>query len=69
MEQCVVSAYNLLNWILNHFLSVTVNLPGSSTIQYKYIRKYNGGVTWESDPNRQIVTPASGTYTTDDSWR
>ncbi|CAE6447014.1 unnamed protein product [Rhizoctonia solani] len=49
--------------------SITVNLPASTNIQYKYIRKYNGAVTWESDPNRSFTTPASGTYTLNDSWR
>jgi len=49
--------------------SIAVNLPASTSIQYKYIRKNNGQVTWESDPNRQITTPSSGTYTTNDSWR
>ena len=48
---------------------VTVNLPANSAIQYKYIRKDGSSVTWESDPNMQITTPASGTYTANDSWR
>jgi hypothetical protein len=26
-------------------------------------------VTWESDPNRSLITPASGTYTENDTWR
>jgi len=49
--------------------TITVNLPASTAIQYKYIRIYNGAVTWESDPNMQITTPASGTYSTEDTWR
>lgn len=49
--------------------SITVNLPASTNIQYKYIRKNNGAVTWESDPNRSFTTPASGSYTVNDSWR
>ncbi|KAG5636633.1 hypothetical protein H0H81_007342 [Sphagnurus paluster] len=48
---------------------ITVNLPANTQVQYKYIRKYNGAVTWESDPNMQITTPASGSYTANDSWR
>ncbi|KAF8753343.1 Starch binding domain [Rhizoctonia solani] len=48
---------------------ITVNLPANTNIQYKYIRKYNGAVTWESDPNRSFTTPASGTYNLNDSWR
>ncbi|PAV20912.1 glucoamylase [Pyrrhoderma noxium] len=49
--------------------SVTVNLPADTTVQYKYIRKFNGAVTWESDPNRQITTPSSGSFTENDTWR
>ncbi|KAK0441631.1 glucoamylase [Armillaria borealis] len=49
--------------------SITLNLPASTTFQYKYIRKFNGGVTWESDPNRQFTTPASGSSVINDSWR
>ncbi|KAG5638680.1 hypothetical protein H0H81_011060 [Sphagnurus paluster] len=49
--------------------SVTVNLPASTSFEYKYIRKYNGQVTWESDPNRQATTPASGSFGFNDSWR
>jgi glucoamylase len=49
--------------------SITVNFPASTNIQYKYIRKYNGDVTWESDPNRSLTAPASGTNTEDDTWK
>jgi glucoamylase len=49
--------------------SVTINLPASSTIEYKYIRIFNGDVTWESDPNMEITTPSSGTFTVNDTWR
>ncbi|EIW63814.1 glucoamylase [Trametes versicolor FP-101664 SS1] len=49
--------------------SITVNLPASSAIEYKYIRKNNGAVTWESDPNNSITTPASGSATETDTWR
>ncbi|KAI0926850.1 hypothetical protein AcV5_007534 [Taiwanofungus camphoratus] len=48
--------------------SITVYLPPSTTIQYKYITKYNGDVTWEDDPNNEITTPASGSVTQSDSW-
>ncbi|KAF8893880.1 glucoamylase [Infundibulicybe gibba] len=48
---------------------MTVNVPASSSIQYKYIRKFNGAVTWESDPNMQINTPASGNFIENDTWR
>ncbi|KAF8635222.1 hypothetical protein AX17_003997 [Amanita inopinata Kibby_2008] len=49
--------------------SVTINLPPSTTFQYKYIRIYNGVVTWESDPNNQATTPSSGDATVNDTWR
>ncbi|PCH39892.1 carbohydrate-binding module family 20 protein [Wolfiporia cocos MD-104 SS10] len=48
--------------------SITVDLPPSTLIQYKYLTKYNGDVTWEDDPNNEITTPASGSYTQVDSW-
>ncbi|KAG8684944.1 hypothetical protein FRC08_013398, partial [Ceratobasidium sp. 394] len=59
----LLSSANYPQW------SITVNLPAGTAIQYKYIRKYNGAVTWESDPNRSITTPSSGTYTESDTWR
>ena len=46
-----------------------MNLPANTAIQYKYIRKYQSSVTWESDPNMQITTPASGSFTENDTWR
>jgi glucoamylase len=42
-----------------------LNLPASTTVQYKYFRKNDdGSITWESLPgngNRTLATPASGT--------
>lgn len=67
LEPCVPLPRDMFE-MLTH-TSVTVNLPASTTVQYKYIRKNNGAVTWESDPNRQISVPASGSYTANDSWR
>jgi len=58
-----LSAANYPTW------SITVNLPANTNIQYKYIRKFNGQVTWESDPNNVFTTPANGSYTLNDSWR
>jgi alpha-amylase len=47
-----------------------VTLPGSASLQYKYIRKNSdGSVVWESDPNRTVTTPSVGTLTLDDTWR
>jgi glucoamylase len=54
--------------------SNAVNLPASSSIQYKYYRKNaDGSVTWENYPgggNRSLKTPASGSVTLNDtvSW-
>ncbi|KAF9477190.1 glucoamylase G2 [Pholiota conissans] len=59
----LLSASNYPTW------SITVNLPANTAIQYKYIRKFNGAVTWESDPNNSFTTPASGSYTLSDTWR
>jgi len=36
-----LSAANYPTW------SITVDLPADTAIQYKYIRKFNGVVTWE----------------------
>ncbi|KIO21051.1 hypothetical protein M407DRAFT_29315 [Tulasnella calospora MUT 4182] len=49
--------------------SITVNLPASTYFEYKYIRKYNGATTWESDPNMSFTTPSSGSYILNDTWR
>jgi hypothetical protein len=43
-------------------ISVTVDVPASTLIEYKYIRKNNGAVTWESDPNNRFSSPANGTF-------
>ncbi|PPQ92630.1 hypothetical protein CVT25_007709 [Psilocybe cyanescens] len=59
----ILSAANYPTW------SITVSLPANTAIQYKYIRKFNGAVTWESDPNNSKTTPASGTLTINDTWR
>ncbi|KAF7782370.1 CAZyme family GH15 and CBM20 [Agaricus bisporus var. burnettii] len=49
--------------------SVAIDIPASTNVEYKYIRKFNGGVTWESDPNRRFTSPASGSSTLNDVWR
>ena len=50
-------------------LLATVNLPANAEIEYKYIRIYDGQVTWESDPNNAFTTGASGAQTLNDVWR
>jgi len=48
----------------------TVYLPPTTMFQYKFIRKEsNGNVVWESDPDRQATTPASGVQQIATSWR
>ncbi|KEP47038.1 glycoside hydrolase family 15 protein [Rhizoctonia solani 123E] len=41
--------------------SVTIQLPISSTFEFKFIRKNADGVQWTSDPNLRYSTPANGT--------
>ncbi|KAF7298019.1 Glucoamylase [Mycena chlorophos] len=48
--------------------SVTLSLPANTNAQYKYIRKSNGAVKWEADPNRSLNTPTSGTLDVNDAW-
>ncbi|KAJ6585360.1 glucoamylase [Mycena capillaripes] len=49
---------------------VTVNVPASIDLQYKYIRKFNGVLTsWESDPNNEFTTPSGGSFIRNDVWR
>ncbi|KDQ16681.1 carbohydrate-binding module family 20 protein [Botryobasidium botryosum FD-172 SS1] len=69
----------LKNWSPNDALAlsadsypvwkITVNVPAGANFQYKFIRKFNGAVTWESDPNRSYTAPGSGSVTLNDSWR
>jgi alpha-amylase len=47
-----------------------VTLPGSQVVEYKYIRRNpDGGVVWESDPNRTVTTASGGALSLDDTWR
>ncbi|KAJ3573257.1 hypothetical protein NP233_g2550 [Leucocoprinus birnbaumii] len=49
---------------------VTVNLPANTAFEFKFIRKESdGSITWESDPNRQATTLASGTQTITTTFR
>jgi alpha-amylase len=49
----------------------SATLPAGTSVQYKYIKKQDSTVIWESDPNRTLTTPSttpcSATWT--DSWR
>lgn len=50
--------------------SGTVQIPSSTPVQYKYIKKDgNGNVVWENGNNRSFTTPSSGTVTRNDSWQ
>ncbi|KAJ7069493.1 glucoamylase [Mycena amicta] len=58
----LLSSANYPTW------SINVNVPASSDIQYKYIRKLNGGLTWEADPNNEFQSPSGGSLTRNDVW-
>ncbi|KAH9480597.1 Glucoamylase [Psilocybe cubensis] len=59
----LLSAANYPTW------SVTLPIPANTAIQFKFIRKANGQVTWQSDPNNAYTIPASGTYVINENWR
>lgn len=45
-------------------------LPPNTPVAYKYlIKNQDGSVAWESGANRTTVTPATGTFTANDSWQ
>ncbi|CCA72741.1 probable glucan 1,4-alpha-glucosidase [Serendipita indica DSM 11827] len=49
---------------------VSVSIPAGTYFEYKYIRKNNGVVTWESGSNRVNTAPAAGaTLTINDTWK
>ncbi len=49
---------------------VAVNLPPNTAVEYKYVKKNpDGAVTWESGSNRSFTTPATGTHTSNDTWK
>ncbi len=49
--------------------SGSVQLPASTWVEYKYIKKDGGNVVWESGSNRTFTTPAGGTITRNDTWQ
>ncbi|KAL4880729.1 starch binding domain-containing protein [Aspergillus karnatakaensis] len=57
----------------NPVWSTTLNLPVGATFEYKYIKKTaDGGVVWESDPNRSYTVPSGcsgATATVSGSWQ
>lgn len=49
---------------------VTMDLPASTAFEFKFIRKEtDGSIVWESDPNRQATTLASGSQTIATTFR
>ncbi|KAI0248612.1 glucoamylase [Lactifluus subvellereus] len=48
--------------------SITVMLPADDRIEYKYIRKFQDKVIWESNPNNRFNYPP-GNVTRSDVWR
>jgi alpha-amylase len=49
--------------------SGTIQLPPSTTVEFKYIKIDGGNVVWESGSNRILTTPASGSVTLNDTWK
>ena len=49
--------------------SGTVQLPPSTTIEFKYIKIDGGNVVWESGSSRVLTTPASGSVTLNHTWQ
>lgn len=69
MERWVTSlkrAFTLTNPAIPQ---VTLSIPANTAIQFKFLRKANGQVTWQSDPNNAYTIPASGTYVINENWR
>jgi glycosidase len=46
-----------------------VNLPASTPIQFKFLKKSAGGTVWEGGSNHTYTTPASGTGTVTVNWQ
>lgn len=44
------------------------NLPASTYVEWKCIKKYNGQVVWQGGANNTFTTPASGTTSTSGSF-
>ncbi|KAJ5827844.1 Glycoside hydrolase superfamily [Penicillium robsamsonii] len=56
----------------NPLWQATITLPVGTTFQYKFIKKTNGALTWESDPNRSYTVPTGctgSTATVTASWK
>ncbi|KAG5727146.1 Glucoamylase [Termitomyces sp. T112] len=68
----------LMNWSPDNALlfspdaypkwSVTLDVPASIDFEYKFIRKYNGAVVWESGPNHLVTTPPTGNVGFSSTW-
>lgn len=48
---------------------MTLDIPAGANFDYKYLRKNDGTVTWESDPNRHFTAPVAGPLILNDRWR
>ncbi|KAG6845598.1 hypothetical protein H0H87_006651 [Tephrocybe sp. NHM501043] len=49
--------------------SITLDIPASTNFEFKFIKKNNGTVSWESDPNNQATSPDTGNVTFASTWR
>ncbi|MEW1844889.1 carbohydrate-binding module family 20 domain-containing protein, partial [Nonomuraea angiospora] len=54
----------------DNVFSGIAELPRSTAVEYKYLKKTSAGtVTWESGANRTLTTPAAGTHAVTDVFR
>ena len=50
--------------------SVTLSLPASKALQYKYVKRNGSGTTvWEAGSNRSFTTPAGGAVPRDETFQ
>ncbi|KAL5361979.1 starch binding domain-containing protein [Aspergillus floccosus] len=49
---------------------ITVNLPGGTSFQYKFVRiKGDGWIVWEGDSDRSYTVPSCGVAEVNTNWR
>ncbi|WP_405096520.1 carbohydrate-binding module family 20 domain-containing protein [Micromonospora sp. NBC_01412] len=54
----------------NNTYQAVIDLPQSTGVEYKFIKKTAAGsVTWENGANRSFTTPEGGTYTVNETFR
>ena len=68
MEWCVWF-FSCLGIVSSLATVVSLDIPASTVLEFKYIRKNHGIVRWEDGPNRQTTTPTTGSVEFNDVWR